>query len=722
VKIRNAPQEPVTVNLTYTGVAQDGSDFTGVASRTFSGTTNTFTITTLSDDIPDNAESFTITISSATGGNFESIVSHGTNNFVTTTIFEPLDTPASVEESDMDLDATGDLAASTSTGSTPDDTGETFTGPLNLQSGWTADAVSKVTTQYGVYSISSAGVFTYTLVNAADHDALPSTDPATDTITYTATKDGVTITNTINVDIVDDVPVGITPDNIYAEDDATLPATAIEQLNFITGADGVGTVVFTGITGQPAQDGDGNTLKYEGTDLYLHYGDGGNDPTVLEATTSSTPGQGDVGFYIDIDPVNGTYEFHSNGLISNGTETHATDLTGLGGGNVTWKALVDIDGTADDVMLSTSEGNTLNTTSSEIGISTGNSFEAGEGIRLDFVNDLTAEKVGNTWTYQLNGQHNNQVAYRQVIDKTQGTVNLTVQAIKADDDGDTLFYGDTGEERVDLAESNITVYDGSGVDVTVSVNLVVNAGGESITIEGLQKGWTFEIDTSEIIDGEFSAIQIDAAAGTETFKLGVFSYGEDSFGTPMEMEYQIQGTDGDGDTTDGFINVTIFANGGVAVGTTGPDTMVGGEGDDKLLGDGSDDTIFGEGGDDLLSGGMDNDVLDGGADNDILDGGSGDDTLTGGSGADTLIGGSGADTFVVGGGDTIIDYEAGDDIDASGVVGAADFSVTDANSDGKAELNILDGGGAILESVDIDNLSEADLSTLIDDNGDDPLS
>ncbi|MEN8231668.1 MAG: type I secretion protein, partial [Thermodesulfobacteriota bacterium] len=101
---------------------------------------------------------------------------------------------------------------------------------------------------------------------------------------------------------------------------------------------------------------------------------------------------------------------------------------------------------------------------------------------------------------------------------------------------------------------------------------------------------------------------------------------------------------------------------------------------------------------------------------------SGDDTLTGGSGADTLIGGSGADTFVVGGGDTIIDYEAGDDIDASGVVGAVDFSVTDANSDGKAELNILDGGGATLESVDIDNLSEVDLSTLIDDNGDDPLS
>ena len=187
----------------------------------------------------------------------------------------------------------------------------------------------------------------------------------------------------------------------------------------------------------------------------------------------------------------------------------------------------------------------------------------------------------------------------------------------------------------------------------------------------------------------------------------------DAFGEPIELEYQIQGIDGDGDTTDGAIHATIFPNGGVQVGTTGKNDMTGGLDADILIGDGGQDDLSGSAGDDILSGGRDIDSLNGGEGNDMLDGGSGDDTL---------IGGSGADTFVVGGGDTIIDYEAGDDIDASGVVGAADFSVTDANSDGKAELNILDGGGATLESVDIDNLSEVDLSTLIDDNGDDPLS
>jgi hypothetical protein len=718
----NAPQSEVTVNLSYSGVAADGTDFTGVHQVTFDTLSTTFTIPTIIDAAGiEGPESFTITIvDDVSGGNFESIVPHGTDYSVETTIYEPFDTTSSVEESDMDLDATGDLAASTSTGSTPDDTGETATDSLNLQNGWTAvDATG--TTAYGSYSIdSSTGTFTYTLVNNAIHDAPPSTDPVTDTITYTATKDGVTITNTLNINIVDDVPVAITPDNVYAEDDTTIPGTAIEQLNFNAGADGVGTVVFTGITGQLAQDGNSNTLMYEGQNLYLHYGSGGTDQTLLEATTSSTLGEGIIAFYIDIDPEAGTYEFHSNGMITNGTETNATDLSGVGGGNVTWKALLDINGTEQDVMMSTATGETVNTSASEIGISSGNSFEAGEGIRFDFVNNLTADKVGNTWEFDYDGTHNDQVAFRQVIDKASGLVNIELQAIKADDDD--FFYNDSAipdppdetlEPRVSLSADEITIYNDLGEDVTDQVSF--SGGGDSITIGGLEQGWTFEIDTSELVDGAFSAVQIDAAPDTVAFKLGSFSYGVDAFGEPIELEYQIQGIDGDGDTTDGAIHATIFPNGGVQVGTTGDDDMTGGPDADTLIGDGGQDGLSGLAGDDILSGGRNIDSLDGGEGNDMLDGGSGDDTLIGGSGADTLIGGSGADTFkVADGDDTIKDYNFadGDVVDISDVFEDGVDSLEVTSIDGDVTISILDGNsdpkGSVTVEGDFDDFTSID--------------
>ena len=529
----------------------------------------------------------------------------------------------------------------------------------------------------------------------------------------------MTITNTLNINIVDDTPVAITPDNVYAEDDTTIPGTAIENLNFIAGADGVGNVVFTGIAdpGQLATDVHENYLMYEGQNLYLHYGSGGTDQTLLEATTSSTLGGGIVAFYIDIDPEAGTYEFHSNGMITNGTETNATDLSGVSGGNVTWKALLDINGTEQDVMMSTATGKTVNTSASEIGISSGNSFEAGEGIRFDFVNNLTADKVGNTWEFDYDGTHNDQVAFKQVIEKVTGSdpVNLTLHAIKADDDN--LLYNDSAipdppdetlEPRVPLSADEITIYNDLGEDVTDQVAFSV--GGDSITIRGLEQGWTFEIDTSELVDGVFSAVQIDAAPDTAAFKLGSFSYGIDAFGEPIELEYQIQGIDGDGDTTDGAIHATIFPNGGVQVGTTGePDA-------DTLIGDGGQDDLSGLAGDDILSGGRDNDSLDGGEGNDMLDGGSGDDTLIGGSGADTLIGGSGADTFkVADGDDTIKDYNFadGDVVDMSDVFeDGVDSLEVGTSIDGDVTISILDGNsdpkGSVTVEGDFDDFTSID--------------
>ncbi|HAS8475076.1 TPA: hypothetical protein I7766_22050, partial [Vibrio vulnificus] len=64
-----AADEDVVVSFTYSGVAADGSDFTGVASVTIpaNSTTADLDITTINDGIYEGAESFTVSITGVTG-------------------------------------------------------------------------------------------------------------------------------------------------------------------------------------------------------------------------------------------------------------------------------------------------------------------------------------------------------------------------------------------------------------------------------------------------------------------------------------------------------------------------------------------------------------------------------------------------------------------------------------------------------------------------------
>ena len=95
ISLTSAAQTAVSVNLTYSGVAADGSDFTGVATVTIpaGSSSASFNIATLQDVLAEGAESFTVTIGSASGGNFESLVISGANGAATTSITDD-DTPA----------------------------------------------------------------------------------------------------------------------------------------------------------------------------------------------------------------------------------------------------------------------------------------------------------------------------------------------------------------------------------------------------------------------------------------------------------------------------------------------------------------------------------------------------------------------------------------------------------------------------------------------------
>ena len=88
VSLTSPAQTAVTVNLAYSGTASNGTDYTGVASVTIpaGASSATFNIASIDDALADSGEAFTVSLASATGGNFESLVLSGSANSVTTTI------------------------------------------------------------------------------------------------------------------------------------------------------------------------------------------------------------------------------------------------------------------------------------------------------------------------------------------------------------------------------------------------------------------------------------------------------------------------------------------------------------------------------------------------------------------------------------------------------------------------------------------------------------
>ena len=79
---------PIVVDLVYSGVAQDGTDFTGVTQVTIpAGSTSTsFTIDTLDDVFAEDVEQFTVSIGTITDSNFEDIQPDINANSVNTDI------------------------------------------------------------------------------------------------------------------------------------------------------------------------------------------------------------------------------------------------------------------------------------------------------------------------------------------------------------------------------------------------------------------------------------------------------------------------------------------------------------------------------------------------------------------------------------------------------------------------------------------------------------
>jgi hypothetical protein len=509
-------------------------------------------------------------------------------------------------------------------------------------------------------------------VNDADDVAPLSTEYASDlTLVQTVTDaDGDKTTATIDLgqdvfSIEDDAPSMISPVSIHILDDVTSP-NITRDLNFVAGTDGVGNVIFNITNGTPATDASGNLLSFNGLQLYLYYG---VDQTVLIASTVAPNSGGTVnisnttttGFWLDINPGSDTYTMHSNGIIENGTGLTSTPGDVVNPGNVEFVVMTDLGTTTKDAIITGS--GSINTNANSIGISDGQDFRYYEatnnkplsydGIRVDFVNGATYLDQGTnnkndddfsyTNHFTTNGYSQRVFVSGDTTGEVTNTANITITAIVANS-GNILYaapVGEVGETYVNLSAGNIRVYNGASLmQLGTDYNVIdTNPTDGSVTITGLQDGWTFQVLTGDV---NFSAIQIDAATGTDAFKLDYFTIGVDYSGDPVDLQYNIVGTDGDGDAISGLINATLYPDSGRTIeGTTGDDTgdnaLVSDDTSQYILGNEGNDTLIGNGGDDVLVGDTGVDRLFGGTGNDTLIADKFDHTIDGGTGVDTLM-------------------------------------------------------------------------------------
>jgi Ca2+-binding RTX toxin-like protein len=211
--------------------------------------------------------------------------------------------------------------------------------------------------------------------------------------------------------------------------------------------------------------------------------------------------------------------------------------------------------------------------------------------------------------------------------------------------GNTVMYGDAGNDFLDSGFGNDVMYGGAGNDTLrwlpgtlidsfeggggIDTAIIVGNGNDQGDAFVLSQGGTpgralfqrtnlipFFIDIAGV-----EAVVMQTQSGDDTVTVNNLA------GTGIKTVVADGGT---GNDTVSGVNQTAASVSVVALGGDGDDTLTGGAGND------------------VLSGGAGNDKLAGGKGLDVLSGDAGDDTLDGGKDGkkDILIGGSGSDTFL----------------------------------------------------------------------------
>ncbi|MHB9479022.1 tandem-95 repeat protein [Mesorhizobium sp. W016] len=539
------------------------------------------------------------------------------------------------------------------------------------------------------------------------------------------------VSGSVNLTVLDDVPLPFKPDGIFVEN--TTHTVLTESINFAAsaGADGVGNVVFNVTEGAAVTSGSTN-IFLNGEQVFFHV----VDTHTVEGRTSAANGS-DLAFTATLNPATDTWTYTQAATMFAGNQFNTANFSPSGGNN---QAIVlDSIGSTSDLLATANSPNSVNTSTGSWGVDGGNSISPGEKIRFDFVSNATTDGtiagtpagIGAGTHYT---DHYEVASYTQGIGNVSGPglVSITIRPVNAD--YDNTYIGDVTGESTALG-ALVTVVNGSGGATPTATN----NGDGTWTITGLAQGDTFTVVANS---DPFSAIEISANVGSNDFKLGPVTYTTANAVTPFDISIPVTATDGDGDPIAGSVTAHLSPDLSTWQGTSGVDTHTTTATETTLLGEDGNDTLNGLNlqadilsggrGDDTLSGNSGNDTLYGGSGADILFGGDGNDLLIGGSGQDTLTGGIGVDTFKLEHldiKDLIADYSGvgghGDIIDltslfdtAAGGANVGDFVNYNAGTNTlSVDADGLANGANFVDVATLTNAPVANTITLLYDDG-----
>lgn len=525
-------------------------------------------------------------------------------------------------------------------------------------------AVAGLTPVFTLTLNATTGAWLFTLQGVLDHPLADTEDDITlnfGAITQATDRDGdtVTATGTFSVTVDDDMPVTIVPDRAVLANVAIggAPQTVTVELDFDTnidpnfGADG-GLVRFpASLTGTDSGLKSGGATIFYTVDFTGHiligYTTSVNDPVfTITLLPDGLTGTANDQYRVDVfKPVDG-------GAVS----LSFVPATGnFKGGNTAWAGffdgIIDNDDESQDILLTPTNGDTINTTANNAGVGGGASIGTGEGIRIDYVTDLrgnTAPAAGNYsvvanrdhvfdghWTTNGAG-----VLIRGLATNQDADVRL-----KAFDDPDASDVGDGNQDNV----TAVTIsYNGGVKTITLgfdihtlntSVNFLI--GGNTFTVEFSDGGVGNPVEAivgnvrnntrlATFTADNYNSLEVHHDGG-DTFQIGEFFVTAIEPGRPVNFSVPLQVVDGDGDTLTSQIDVTLAPTGSITqdfsnsagpvaasvaantngniIGSDFADTITGSNLDNVLYGNGGNDTIIGGEGRDTLFGGLDADVF-----------------------------------------------------------------------------------------------------------------
>ncbi|NRT55664.1 immunoglobulin-like domain-containing protein [Sphaerotilus uruguayifluvii] len=490
----------VTVKLTYSGTATDGSDYTAVTTVTIPAgqSSVTFDLKTLDDALAEGSETITVSVGDITGGGFEAVAADPAQGSVTTTITD-------------DVGGSG--------GGTPgaeDTCLVSIAGPTSVVEGEPATSYTVSLSQPAATDVTVKLTYSGTATDGSDYTAIT-------TVTVPAGQSSATF----------DLK---TLDDALAEGAETITVSVGD----ITGGG------FEAIAADPAQGSVTTTITDDVG------GGGGGTPGAEDTCLVSISGPASV---VEGEPATGYTVSLSQPaatdvtvkLTYSGTATDGSDYTAVttvtipaGQSSVTFDLK-----TIDDALAEGAETITIS-----VGDITGGGFEA-------IAADPAQGSVTTTITDDVGGSGGG----------TPGGEDTCLVSIAGPAAG-SITEGESGSYTVSLSQpaaTDVTVkltYSGTaadGSDYTAVTTVTVPAGQSSVTFDlktiddALAEGAeTITISVGDITGGGFEAIAADPAHGSVTTTI-TDDVGGGSGGTPGSEDTCLVSITGPGEVVEGQV-------------------------------------------------------------------------------------------------------------------------------------------------------------------------